>query len=149
IVVKFITPVFGTSDAFTIQRYWPEFGATWGQFFWHVLTSPVLVLKRSFSSALPRFWLTFLFLPLFAGRGLGLVLASLPAGMMIISTNPDKSGLEFYNSALLFPGFWLASGAALFSMSSRARKATAALFCALLVVGAIEDSHEWSRRALP
>ena len=101
-VVLFIQFWFKIPKGFHTNSHWSEFGTTWFEILWTMITSPGRVLREVMNSAIVSLNLSVLFLPIL--NPLAFLWNTLQGLLFYIGNSPAKKLLFYYNSALLLPG---------------------------------------------
>ena len=153
LVVSTIMPLFGTQTT----RLWARYGATWTQVLLYLVTHPAAIWADVMNSGFAAFNRSFFFLPALAGpMGIAANLAGLPT---FTADDQARNQLEYYNSAMLLPGLFLASsvGFAVILVALK-RKVVRALAIALPLgfavltcadLGPVLDNGRAHRRKMP
>ncbi len=153
LVVSTIMPLFGSQTT----RLWTRYGATWTQVLLYIVTHPAVIGADVMKSGFVALNRSFFFLPAFAGPlGIAANLAGLPT---FTADDHARNQLEYYNSAMLLPGLFLAASVGfaviLFALRGRVAQALAiALPLGFAVVtcadlGPVLDNGRAHRREMP
>jgi uncharacterized membrane protein len=153
LVVSTIMPLFGTQTT----RLWSRYGASWTQVLVYLVTHPAVIWADIMNSGFMALNRSFFFLPALAGpMGIAANLAGLPT---FTADDQARNQLEYYNSAMLLPGLFLAASVGfaviLLALKPRVAQAVAialplglaALTCADL--GPVLDNGRAHRREMP
>jgi hypothetical protein len=154
LVVSVIMPLFGTQTT----RLWARYGSTWAQVLVHIVTHPAVIATDVMKSGFLAINRSLFFLPALSGPlGIAANLSGLPT---FTAEDPARSQLEYYNSAMLLPGLFLASSVGfaviLFALKPKAARALAivlpvgfALLTAKDLGPVLDDDSQAHRREVP
>ena len=128
-----IMPALGVPAQTHLSKSWSHLGNSWLQVFLSLLQSPLFLLKSIFESGLWLLLGSFMFVPLFAGPSLWVSL--IPAIILLVSGDPQKNQLNFYNSSLVLPPILWAFGLGLRKISKKYPRYASPLIFAILGLG--------------
>ncbi|WGL60652.1 DUF2079 domain-containing protein [Pigmentibacter sp. JX0631] len=100
-------PLMRADKAYWINRFWSHWGNSGSEIIFNVLTHPIEVIKALINSGMTGFNEAFFYLGIF--NPLQWICVHIPGTILFLSNATDKNNLFWYNSAMMLPGFYIAS----------------------------------------
>lgn len=100
-------PLMRADKTYWINRFWSHWGDSGSEIIFNVLTHPIEVIKALIGSGITGFNEAFFYLGVF--NPIQWICVHIPGTILFLSNATDKSHLFWYNSAMMLPGFYIAS----------------------------------------